>query len=52
MDATNPLKNIGGVSLMPINLIAPNIAEMQCLFDGSLINTSNGVKFTTKIKDC
>lgn len=48
-NTTNPLTPLTGL-LMPITFPAPNIARMECFFDPSNINTANGCKFTTKIK--
>jgi hypothetical protein len=46
----NPLYPLSGL-LMDITYPAPNVARMECYFNPDLIDLSNGVKFTTKIKD-
>lgn len=45
----NPLTPITG-TLATLTFPSPNIALIECYFDSSKINLSNGVKFTTKIK--
>ena len=47
-NTSNPLTPITGL-LIIIDYPSPNIAIMECLFDSSLINLSNGVKITGKI---
>lgn len=47
----NPLSPISG-SLVSISFPSPEIAKMECFFDPSKINLTNGVKFTSKIKGC
>ena len=37
---------------MIITFPAPNVAKMECYFDPGKINTTNGCKFTSKIKGC
>jgi len=49
-NTANPLLPLSG-SVIPIQFPAPNIAVLECYFDPNLINLSNGVKFTSKIKD-
>ena len=48
---SNPLSPISG-ALVTINYPSPEIAVMECYFDSTAIDLSNGVKFTTKIKGC
>lgn len=50
-DTNNPIYPLSGL-LMAITYPAPNVARMECYFDPDLIDLSNGVKFTTKIKGC
>ena len=50
-NTSNPIYPLSGL-LMPITFPASNIARMECYFDPDLIDLSNGVKFTTKIKGC
>ena len=50
-NSNNPLYPLSG-SLMPITFPAANVAQMECYFNPDLINLTNGVKFTTKIKGC
>ena len=47
----NPLSPISG-TLVNITYPAANIAVMECYFDPTIMDLSNGVKFTTKIKGC
>jgi hypothetical protein len=47
----NPLSPISG-TLVNIDYPAPNVAVMECYFDPSVMDLTNGVKFTTKIKGC
>lgn len=48
---SNPLSPISG-TLVEINYPSPDVAVMECYFDPTVIDLSNGVKFTTKIKGC
>lgn len=48
-DASNPLSPLDNIAMV-ITYPAPNIARMECYFNPDLINTNNGVKFTSKIK--
>jgi hypothetical protein len=48
-DPANPLIPLTGAQ-MTITYPAPNIARMECYFNPDLINTNNGIKFTSKIK--
>jgi hypothetical protein len=50
-NTNNPLYPLSTL-LMEITYPAPNVARMECYFNPDLIDTSNGVKFTTKIKGC
>lgn len=50
-DLSNPLRPIDNVQMV-ITYPSQNIAKMECFFDPDIINLSNGVKFTTKIKGC
>jgi hypothetical protein len=47
----NPLSPLSGL-FCSLTFPTPNVARMECYFDSSKINLSNGVKFTTKIKGC
>jgi hypothetical protein len=47
----NPLSPISGL-FCSLTFPSPNVARMECYFDSTKINLSNGVKFTTKIKGC
>lgn len=47
----NPLTPLAG-STIQITFPAPNVARLECFFDPDKINTTNGVKFTGKIKGC
>lgn len=49
-DALNPLKPLTG-SFATLTFPTAQIAQVECLFDSNLINLSNGVKFTAKIKE-
>jgi hypothetical protein len=50
----NPLTPLtGGIgSVTPITYPSPEIARMECYFNPNLVNLTNGVKFTIKIKGC
>jgi hypothetical protein len=48
---SNPLSPISGV-LVNITYPLPEVAIMECFFDPTIMDLSNGVKFTTKIKGC
>jgi hypothetical protein len=48
---SNPLSPITGL-LVNIDYPSPNVAVMECYFDPTIMDLSNGVKFTTKIKGC
>lgn len=50
-DLSNPLRPIDNIQMV-ITYPSQNIAKMECFFDPDIINLSNGVKFTTKIKGC
>ena len=50
-DTSNPLTPLSG-SFCDLTFPSPNVARMECFFDPSKINLSDGVKFTTKIKGC
>lgn len=47
----NPLIPLSGI-ITPITYPTPNVARMECYFNPNLINLTNGVKFTVKIKGC
>jgi hypothetical protein len=47
----NPLSPISGL-LVNITYPLPEVAVMECFFDPTIMDLSNGVKFTTKIKGC
>ena len=46
-NALNPI--VGSVATLTFP--SPNIAQIECIFDANKINTQNGVKFTSKIKE-
>ena len=48
---SNPLSPISG-TLVNITYPSANAAVMECYFDPTIMDLSNGVKFTTKIKGC
>jgi len=48
----NPLIPLVGETKCQMSLIAPNVIKLECYFNPDLINLTNGVKFTTKIKGC
>jgi hypothetical protein len=48
---SNPLSPISGL-LVNITYPTPEVAVMECYFDPTIMDLSNGVKFTTKIKGC
>jgi hypothetical protein len=45
----NPLQPLDGVQMV-ITFPTTTTARMECFFNPDLINTINGIKFTTKIK--
>jgi len=45
------LSPISGL-LVDITYPTPDVAVMECYFDPTIMDLSNGVKFTTKIKGC
>ena len=49
---SNPLIPLVGESKCKLTFPTPTLAKMECYFNPDLINLSNGVKFTTKIKGC
>lgn len=49
-DFTNPIYPLSTL-LVPVTYPSPDVARMECFFDTSLINTTNGVSITAKIKD-
>ena len=48
---SNPLEPISG-TLVNITYPSPEVAVMECYFNANMLDLSNGVKFTTKIKGC
>lgn len=50
-NSSNPLTPLSG-ALCNLTFPTPTIARMECFFNPNLINLSNGVKFTSKIKGC
>ena len=50
-DVTNPLTPESGL-LIVISYPSPDVAVMECLFDTTKIDISNGVSITGKIKGC
>ena len=51
-NSLNPLEPFPSETTCKLTFPSPNIARMECLFDPTQIDLSNGVKFTTKIKFC
>jgi hypothetical protein len=49
---SNPLIPLVGENKCKLTFPTPTQAKMECYFNPDLINLSNGVKFTTKIKGC
>jgi hypothetical protein len=49
---SNPLIPLVGETKCKLTFPTPTLAKMECYFNPDLINLSNGVKFTTKIKGC
>mgnify|MGYP001158099820 CR=1 FL=1 len=49
-NAQNPLQPITGL-LCSLSYPSPNIAVLKCKFNTNLLDTSNGVKITAKIKE-
>lgn len=49
---SNPLIPLVGENKCKLTFPTPTMAKMECYFNPDLINLSNGVKFTTKIKGC
>jgi len=49
---SNPLIPLVGETKCKMTLTSPTTIELECLFNPDLIDLSNGVKFTTKIKGC
>tara|TARA_R110000772_G_scaffold88986_5_gene184647 strand:+ start:3240 stop:5543 length:2304 start_codon:yes stop_codon:yes gene_type:complete len=49
-NTSNPLEPLSGL-LMPITYPSPNVARMECFFNPDLIDLTNNIKFTTKIKE-
>jgi hypothetical protein len=47
----NPLAPITG-NFAELTFVSPSIVKIRCTFNSNLINLQNGVKFTTKIKNC
>jgi hypothetical protein len=47
----NPLTPLTG-QFCDLTFPSPNVARMECYFDSTKINLTNGIKFTTKIKGC
>jgi hypothetical protein len=50
-NANNPFAPMAG-SVVAISYPLPNVAQMECFFNPSDVDLSNGCKFTTKIKGC
>lgn len=50
-NVNNPLYPLSG-TLIQITYPTPETARLECYFNPDLINLSNGVKFTSKIKGC
>ena len=48
---SNPLSPLAGM-YCDLTFPAPNVARLECYFDPTKMDTSNGVKFTSKIKGC
>lgn len=49
---SNPLTPLVGEVGCKLTFPTPTLAKLECYFNPDLINLSNGVKFTTKIKGC
>jgi hypothetical protein len=49
---SNPLIPLTGETKCKMTLTSPTTIELECYFNPDLIDLSNGVKFTTKIKGC
>ena len=49
---SNPLIPLVGESGCKLTFPTPTQAKLECYFNPDLINLTNGVKFTTKIKGC
>ena len=49
-NTSNPLTPLAGLYIQ-INYISPDTAVMECYFDSSKIDLTNGVKITAKIKE-
>jgi len=47
----NPLSPLSG-NLCDVSFPNFNQVKLTCLFDPSIVNLQNGVKFTSKIKGC
>ena len=50
-NSNNPLTDVNLNPLLQLNFVTPSLIEVYLNFDASLIDTTNGVKFTCKIKD-
>ena len=51
LNTQNPITPLNGL-LCDLTFPSPDVARLECQFDPSKINLSNGVKFTMKIKGC
>ena len=51
LNTSNPLTPLSGL-YCSLTFPTPDVAKLECYFNGSSINLSNGVKFTIKIKGC
>ena len=49
---SNPLTPLVGEVGCKLTFPTPTLAKLECYFNPDLINLTNGVKFTTKIKGC
>lgn len=50
-NSNNPLSDFGYNPLLQLTFVTPSVIGVKLNFDASLIDTTNGVKFTCKVKD-
>jgi hypothetical protein len=51
-NSANPLIPLTGEMKCKLTFPTPTLARLECFFNPNLINLTNGIKFTTKIKGC
>jgi hypothetical protein len=51
LNTSNPLYPLSGL-FCDLTFPSPDMARLECYFDPTILNLSNGVKITTKIKGC